>query len=185
MIQDVLNKIQADLDDIFGQVFDWCRADMGLLDYVPHSNGWTIRLVLEHISITNHFLLILIRKGAAKAIERAAKGQPITAAERYDLNWDKLAAIGQHGAFEWNRPQHMEPTGLPSLETIRQTLQSQLAECQALLNQLRQGEGVLYKTQMSVNGLGKIDVYHYIYFLALHAQRHIQQMEKIQDEFKK
>jgi hypothetical protein len=40
------------------------------------------------------------------------------------------------------------------------------------------GEGILYKTTMSVNDLGKIDVYQYIYFLAQHAKRHLAQMER-------
>jgi hypothetical protein len=41
----------------------------------------------------------------------------------------------------------------------------------------------LCKTMMSVNNIGKIDVYHYICFLVQHAKRHITQMEKIRDEF--
>lgn len=36
---------------------------------------------------------------------------------------------------------------------------------------------------MTVNNLGKIDVYQYIYFLAMHAQRHVEQMEKIETEW--
>ena len=46
------------------------------------------------------------------------------------------------------------------------------------------GEGVLYQTTMSVNNLGKIDVYEYIYFLARHAQRHLEQMERNERELK-
>jgi hypothetical protein len=38
---------------------------------------------------------------------------------------------------------------------------------------------------MTVNGLGKIDVYEYIYFLARHAQRHITQMVGNEIEFNK
>ncbi|MBN8787104.1 MAG: hypothetical protein J0I84_08435 [Terrimonas sp.] len=49
---------------------------------------------------------------------------------------------------------------------------------------MKNGEGVLYKTTMTVNDLGKIDVYEYIYFLAQHGQRHVTQMEKNEAEFK-
>jgi hypothetical protein len=45
---------------------------------------------------------------------------------------------------------------------------------------LSNGEGALYKTTMSVNSLGKIDVYEYIYFLAQHGRRHIGQMEAME-----
>ena len=44
--------------------------------------------------------------------------------------------------------------------------------------QMKNGEGLLYKTTMTVNELGKINVYEYIYFLSLHAQRHVTQMKK-------
>jgi hypothetical protein len=37
---------------------------------------------------------------------------------------------------------------------------------------------------MSVNNLGKLDVYQYIYFLSLHAERHLQQLKKIEEEFR-
>jgi hypothetical protein len=36
---------------------------------------------------------------------------------------------------------------------------------------------------MNVNALGKLDVYQYIYFLALHVRRHLQQLEGILDDY--
>jgi hypothetical protein len=50
-----------------------------------------------------------------------------------------------------------------------------------LLNKIQNGEGVLQTTMMSVNNLGKIDVYSYLYFLAKHAERHVSQMQKKRD----
>jgi hypothetical protein len=47
-----------------------------------------------------------------------------------------------------------------------------------LLNKIQNGEGVLQTTMMSVNDIGKIDVYSYLYFLAKHAERHVSQMQK-------
>jgi hypothetical protein len=32
---------------------------------------------------------------------------------------------------------------------------------------------------MSVNDLGKIDLYQWLYFLAQHARRHVQQMQEV------
>ena len=58
-----------------------------------------------------------------------------------------------------------------------------MSECLSCLDQLKNGEGVLHKTTMSVNDLGKIDVYHYIVFLVQHAKRHLVQMDKIKIEF--
>ena len=101
----------------------------------------------------------------------------------YDLDWVKLGQIGEHKSFEWNRPEHMEPAGTVNMTDIRNKLHQQLIECLECLKQLQNGEGVLCKTMMTVNDLGKIDVYHYIYFLAQHAKRHLAQMNKIKNEF--
>jgi hypothetical protein len=77
----------------------------------------------------------------------------------------------------------MEPRGKRRVTEIRQELESQLQQCRTLLRKIPNGEGVLYKTMMSVNNLGKIDVYHYMYFLVQHAKKHITQMEKVEIEF--
>jgi DinB superfamily len=61
---------------------------------------------------------------------------------------------------------------------LRENLKNQLAQCSDVLNKIQNGEGVLQKTMMSVNDIGKIDVYSYLYFLAKHAERHISQMQK-------
>lgn len=185
MIKDVIQKIGKNLETTFDDVNSWFNVTDDLLDYIPLNNGWTIRQILEHISLTNHYLLILIRKGARKAIEESKKSPWHDLVANYDLDWDKLATIGIHGSFEWTRPEHMEPTGTILLHDVKVTLQSQVEECLSILDTLSNGEGVLYKTMMTVNGLGKIDVYHYIRFLAQHAKRHLSQMEKIRIEFEK
>jgi hypothetical protein len=51
------------------------------------------------------------------------------------------------------------------------------------LSLLNIGEGVLVLTNMSVNQLGKLDIYQYIYFLTKHIERHIRQMERLQNEY--
>lgn len=79
----------------------------------------------------------------------------------------------------------MEPTGKKPLEEVRSQLKEQVTHCIENLDRLKNGEGVLYKTTMSVNDLGKINVYEYIYFLAQHGQRHIMQMQKNEAEFKR
>lgn len=185
MIQNVITKIKDELSKAFAVLFLCFEANDELLDYRPAKGGWTIREVLEHVSITNHFLLILIRKGTAKAVEIAKDKNYDDLLLNYDLDWDKLKMIGEHNSFKWNRPEHMEPKGTLSLNEIKSTLKEQMLECLSFLDQMPKGEGVLYKTMMSVNDLGKIDVYHYIYFLVQHINRHLTQMEKVREEFKK
>lgn len=184
MISNVILIIRTDLTQTFDEVFDWFKVDNSLLNYSPSNKGWSIRKNLEHISLTNHYLLVLIRKGAQKAMEKSVKSDYAHLLQDYDLDWERLKVIGKHQSFEWNRPEHMEPTGHLQMNEIQEKLQSQLEECLGYLQKLQNGEGVLCKTMMSVNGLGKIDVYHYLYFLVQHARRHLTQMEKVAHEFK-
>jgi len=183
MIGTIINRIRTELETVFDETASWFDIDIRLLNYDPKNGGWNIFKILEHISLTNHFLLILIKKGTMKAKERSGKENYAGLLENYDINWNKLDEIGKHGSFYWNRPEHMEPTGKAGLLSIKNKLQDQKIEILGYLEQLKNGQGVLYKTTMSVNDLGKIDVYHYILFLAWHTKRHLAQMEKVKTEF--
>jgi hypothetical protein len=183
MIKDIVGKIPNELTTNFAETKAWFDDDNNLLDYIPQNGGWTIRQILEHISLTNHYLLILIRKGTYKAIDIAKKTDYNDLLVDYDLDWEKLDAVGKNGSFQWVRPAHMEPTGAVTSDEVKIKLDNQLKECLDYLGQMPDGEGVLYKTMVSVNGLGKIDVYHYILFLGRHSKRHITQMENIKIEF--
>lgn len=77
----------------------------------------------------------------------------------------------------------MEPKGESTQDEVRAQLKAQVKQCIDNLDKLKNGEGAHYKTTMTVNDLGKIDVYEYIYFLAQHGQRHITQMEKNETAF--
>ena len=75
----------------------------------------------------------------------------------------------------------MVHTGL--VEPAADEIRDQLNRCLIHLEMLQNGEGLLVKTTMNVNGLGKLDVYQYIYFLALHVRRHLQQLEGIREDY--
>jgi hypothetical protein len=173
MIIHIINKIETDIVNTFKEINNWFDIAEKEINYSPQNGGWNIEQILEHISITNYFLLILIKKGTLKALNNSLNTDFSNELIGYDLEWEKLNTIGKHNAFKWNRPEHMEPLGKMSVSEIKENLKLQLNECINCLSQLKNGEGVLYKTMMSVNELGKIDVYHYIYFLVQHAQRHI------------
>jgi hypothetical protein len=76
----------------------------------------------------------------------------------------------------------MEPTGAP-LANIHTKLQTQHQECLTFLTALAHGEGSLYTVRMSVQNLGKMDMYQWLYFLALHQKRHIAQIEQVFHEW--
>ncbi len=145
------------------------------LAYRPADGGWTASEILEHVTLTSHYLLLIIRPHCAKAARRAAK-QPAPVGES-DLA--RLAPVGHPDAFPWIRPEHMEPTGTADPAAVRATMASQFAECVALLDGLPPGAGALVTVRMSVQALGRMDMYQWLVFLALHAQRHAVEIERI------
>lgn len=179
----IIVRIRQALDAAFAQLDTWFDHPAAERHYRPQNGGWTVDEVLEHVGLTNHFLLILIDKGAAKALKNQAGLDLATELQGYQFSDPRLDEIGLHKSFEWIRPAHMEPTGNKPLADVRQQLHEQLRHCHRVLDALPNGEGVLYRTTMTVNELGKIDVYQYLYFLARHAERHLTQLARIRAEY--
>jgi len=96
---------------------------------------------------------------------------------------DRLEQIGVNNSFEWKCPAHMKPSGMMTAEDAWLELDAQRGTLLDCLADLKNGEGVLRKTGMSVNRLGKLDVYQYICFLLMHCRRHIGQMEEIEKAY--
>jgi hypothetical protein len=172
--------IRETLRVVFDEVDAWFDRPEGLRQFKPSSGGWSVDQVLEHITLTNHFLMLTLRKWVAIALRRASRGDGVPEGES-DLQ--RLDVIGQRGSFAWVRPDHMEPTGQPTSGEVRATLRRQLDECLSLLDRMGGGEGSLCLVRMSLNDLGKIDLYQWLYFLAQHARRHLQQMAAAEREF--
>ncbi|MDH5399034.1 MAG: DinB family protein [Cyclobacteriaceae bacterium] len=182
-IQEQINHIRRELLDTFNETDTWFDVQEDIRVYKPKGGGWSIGEILEHIGLTNHYLLILIEKGTKKALRNINNLDLQTELKNYTFQQNKLTEVGMHKSFTWIRPEHMEPRGEKSPEEVRQQIKSQTVQCLDVLERLKNGEGVLYKTTMSVNDLGKIDVYEYIYFLARHARRHLTQMEGVREEY--
>ena len=177
-----MHTVETDLVTNFNRLFWWLGREDELMDYKPTSGGWSITQVLEHISLTNHFLLRIIQKTTAKAVKRAVKTKQVAVPDDYLLQLHKVDEVGIHKSFIWVRPEHMVPEG-QALEITKERLQEQLRICLDCLAQLKNGEGFLVTTSMSVNKLGKIDIYQYLYFLSKHIERHVTQMQLIEKEF--
>jgi len=165
----------------FELVDEWFDRSPELRCYKPIGGGWSIDEILEHITLTSHFLMLVVRNSARKAVKRAASGASIPFAES-DL--DVLEPIGRRGSFSWSRPEHMMPTGVGSSEQVRGNMQEQTRECLEILERLGRGEGALHKVRMSVNESGRLDIYQWLYFLAQHARRHLGQMQEVEAEWK-
>lgn len=178
-VTSLLAELKNYLTETFALVDTWFDQPAALRAYRPADLGWTINEVLAHIGLTNHYLLILIEKGTAKALANTQGRDLAAELATYEFPSQKLSAIGVLHGFAWARPDHMQPhLNQRSLPAIRQQLRDQLSQALGYLDQLPHGEGLLYQTTMSVNALGKLNVYEYTYFLAQHARRHLTQLQE-------
>lgn len=177
-----IDAVRHALKDAFAEVDSWFDRPEHVRRHVPGSGGWSVEQILEHITLTNHFLLLVIRRWSEKALRKAERGEPLPEGES-DLA--RLEVIGQRGSFRWMRPEHMEPTGVPSTPEVRDRMRDQERECQELLERMGKGEGALCRVSMSVAALGKIDLYQWLYFLAQHARRHLHQLQEIEQELRR
>ena len=87
-----------------------------------------------------------------------------------------LDPIGMRGSFPWTRPDHVVPTGTRPSNEVRSLMRDQVRECLEILGRLGGGEDSLHRVRMSVNDCGRLDVYLWLQFLALHARHHLAQM---------
>ncbi|MDU0201082.1 DinB family protein [Paenibacillus sp. MAH-36] len=181
-VKKAIHHIDNELTRTLNDYYSWLDVHSDLLRFRPKV-GWSIEQILEHVTLTNYFLLILIRKGKKKALDLAIPINLDHAVSNYVYNLGELDLIDKHKSFVWIRPEHMEPIGDKSISEIKSLMEEQINECKEILKELPNGEGILFQTTMTVINLGKIDVYQYIYFLCQHAKRHISQMERVRDEF--
>lgn len=63
-----IQEIKIHLQLSFDKVDRWFDKDKKTLAYQPSNGGRTVQQILEHIYLTNFYLLILIEKGSKKAL---------------------------------------------------------------------------------------------------------------------
>lgn len=181
-VHPIISRLKKEIDEVFNQLNEHLIASENQTDNQAAQGKWTIQQILEHVSLANHYLLKLIRKGSEKAVRKRNLRDLEKEITEYNFNNPNLNTIADTASFQWESPAHMIPKGAPSEEILGRFVH-QRESLSEILEKLKNGEGILHKTTMSVNHLGKLDVYQYIYFLLLHARRHIKQIKKISKDF--
>lgn len=169
--------LAAELERTFGALIERCRADATALsrrsDSASTSGPWSGLEVLEHVALTDRFLLLLADKIADRCRRRLARGLPWpTSVARFEL----LLPLTDR-AFTWTAPAHMRPTGGVTPTACGEALARDLGRCRALLAEFPAGEGTLHRIRMSVVD-ERLDLYQYLALVALHARRHLGQLER-------
>lgn len=181
-MRNVVQFVREALINNFQELDRWFKEDIALLQYKPSQESWSIREVLEHISLTNYFLLLTINKSTRRALDRKLDGLIIMPPHDYEEKFRQIEIVSSK-SFGWVNPAHLEPTGNKDLEEIRSVLKQQFAQGMYNLSLLKNGEGRLVNTMMTVNNLGKLDIYQYIYFLTKHIERHQAQMQELREQY--
>ncbi|WP_109695037.1 DinB family protein [Chitinophaga deserti] len=181
-MRNVVQFVREALINNFRELDQWFQQDQVLLHFKPERGQWNAREVLEHISLTNYFLLLTINKSTRRALDRKMDGLYIMPGADYEAKFRQIEIVSSK-SFGWVNPAHLEPTGTQDLEEIRTLLKQQFAQCMYNLSLLKNGEGRLVKTMMTVNDLGKLDIYQYIFFLTKHIERHIAQLQELREQY--
>ncbi|OHD62766.1 MAG: hypothetical protein A2176_14805 [Spirochaetes bacterium RBG_13_51_14] len=174
----IISRLRDELDRTFTTLNAWLAEDVSVRKFRSRPDEWSIEEILEHVTLANHYLLILIEKARKKALKNPDPSRIKYELEGYRLTSPRLEEIGVNNSFPWNCPRHMMPTGKKTPDRMQAEMATQETRLRESLSMMQNGEGVLCRTAMSVHSLGRLDVYQYIYFLLMHAQRHIQQMEE-------
>ncbi|MGE7773637.1 DinB family protein [Chitinophaga sp. NPDC101104] len=181
-MRNVVQFVREALINNFRELDQWFQEDSVLLHFKPERDSWNAREVIEHICLTNYFLLLTINKSTRRALERKVEGLHIMPGSDYEEKFRQIEVVSSK-SFGWVNPAHLEPSGTRDLDEIRILLKQQFAQCMYNLSLLKNGEGKLVKTMMTVNNLGKLDIYQYIFFLTKHIERHIAQLHELRDQF--
>ncbi|UFS71393.1 DinB family protein [Geomonas sp. RF6] len=172
-----MEKVRDRAAEVFAALDELCQLPAErLAAREDRTDAWSVAEHLEHVSLANHFLLLTATKGTAKALRRAAGGR----VPEGETDLAVLADIADPDAFLWLPPTHMIPTGCESISTVREKLLAQYHTILELLAQIPSGEGRLCILHMSVNSLGTIDLYQWLYFITQHARYHITLISRIQ-----
>jgi len=181
--ENIIITIRNELIGSISILDGWFDKDDTLIDHKPAIGGWCVREVLEHVMLINRFLLNYIDQGSAKAMTQLNTSDIGNFLQHYNLENQVLAEAGVHKSLDLNTHDHTVPTGRALLPEVRREIREQLDRCLIHLELLKNGEGILFKTSMAINGLAKLDVYQNIYFLALHVKRHLFHLETIMEDY--
>lgn len=181
-MRNVVQFVREALVNNFRELDKWFQEDEALLNFKPSAEQWSIREVLEHISLTNYFLLLTINKSTRRALARQLDGLIIMPSRDYEDKFRQIEVVSSK-SFGWVNPAHLEPSGIKDMDEVRAVLKQQFAQGMYNLSLLKNGEGRLVKTEMTVNNLGKLDIYQYIFFLTRHIARHQAQMLELKEQF--
>ena len=171
--QRALHVRRASLSETFELCRQFATPGEPLWSTRPAPDAWSVREILEHVTLTDHFLLILVEKLAARCRKRLARGDEVPAEPSDVTHLERIA----RREFTWQHPEHMTPTGELEPASLDRQLCADRDRCLALLDEFPDGGGALHTIRMSVVD-ARLDLYQFLAVIDLHARRHVRQLER-------
>ena len=175
----IIVTIRNELIRAISSLDSWFDRDDAVMNHRSSSMGCSVRELLEHVMITNRFLLKFIDQGSEKAMSKRDNREIDNLLKNYCLESDTLSEGDVYRSFDWGNQYTGVSDGTASLDAVRSEIREQLDRCLIHLELLENGEGVLYKTGLPIAGVEKLDIYQNIHLLALHVKRQLSQLQKI------
>jgi hypothetical protein len=165
-IESIISKINKELIGSFAELDSWFDCDEQFLCEKFSSDQWSVTDTLEHVMLTNHYVLSLMTNRIPAATEK----DPRNTLQHYTLHVSEIEYLTS-GRYPWHSQDHLQPKGITPAE-IRSQLRDQLYSCLRQLDLLAGGDEVLFRISIPAERPCELDVYQSLYFLALHAKRH-------------
>ncbi len=178
-IEKIIVTIRNELIRSVSGLDEWFDKDGALMDHRSPSGNRSVRELLECVMLTNRTFLDFIDKGYPKTLY-TQRGDVHEILHTYCLDEEVLDQAVNNSYPEYLR--NVMPAANISLPLVRREIREQLDRCLIYLELLHHGEGVLYKTGMTVDRVGQLDIYQALYFLALHVKCHLLELQKMTED---
>lgn len=137
--------------------------------FKPAPDRWSVAECLEHITVTEEFLLKMVRED----MEKPSVDSPDTATEK--MTDEKVLALVTDRSQRFQAPEPVRPTG--RWATPQDTMKEFLVLRARTLDYLKTTPGL--RARVSETPLGRTDAYQRLLFLSGHSERHFMQMKEV------
>ena len=178
-IENTISTIKRDLIRAFAVLDGWFDKDDAFHHYKPPpGDGLVVRDLLEHVMLTSSHMMFLLDNGGEEVLKQA-RTSDFNDYIFINLAFDDPAVLQFFTEIQVER----RSIGTRQLQELRAELRDQLNRCLCHLELLNNGEGALYSMKLSTNGTDRIDLYQCINLIALHLWQHVEQLNKIEEEY--
>lgn len=173
--QATIARVRDALVEVYDELDAWTRRPAEFLAFRPGPGQWTAAEILEHVALTNFYVAQSIGKLWPEVVKASRAEHPDLYGES-DL--DRLEPIGSRGAFDWPHPERVAPSGRIPVDQVRLALREERRAALNLLSLAPDGKGALATRRSIAPGAGELDLYQWLYFIAMHGRRHLQQLRE-------